>query len=66
MKQNKQQATQHDPWNDLVQDTALTNVPLEQVLRQLRVSQTEATVVKEGLVDQVTRLCQEKSAARKK
>jgi hypothetical protein len=65
MKQNKQQATQHDPWNDLVQDTALTNVPLEQVLRQLRVSQGEASAVKEGLADQVTRLCQDKPARKK-
>jgi hypothetical protein len=65
MKQNKQQMTQHDPWNDLTQNTALTNVPLEQVLRSLRVSSGEAHAVKDGLLDQVTRLCQDKPARKK-
>ena len=65
MKQNKQQTTAHDPWNDLAQNTALTNVPLEQVLRALRVSQGEANAVKDGLLRQVTRLCQDEPARKK-
>jgi hypothetical protein len=65
MKQNTQQATQHDPWNDLTQDAGLTNVPLDQVLRSLRVSQREATAVKDGLLRQVTRLCDDPPARKK-
>jgi hypothetical protein len=65
MKQDKQQTTQHDPWTDLAQDAGLTNVPLEQVLRSLRVSQGEATAVKDGLLTQVTRLCQAEPARKK-
>jgi hypothetical protein len=65
MKQNQQQTMQHDPWNDLTQNAALTNVPLEQVLRSLRVSQGEATAVKDGLLRQVTRLCQDEPARKK-
>jgi hypothetical protein len=65
MKQNKQQTTQHDPWMDLAQNTALTNVPLDQVLRSLQVSQGEATAVKDGLLRQVSRLCQDQPARQK-
>jgi hypothetical protein len=65
MKQNQPQTMQHDPWNDLTQNDALTNVPLEQVLRSLRVSQGEATAVKDGLLRQVTRLCQDQPARKK-
>ncbi len=65
MKQQKPQTTYHDPWNDLTQNAALTNVPLEQVLRSLRVSQGEATAVKDGLLNQVTRLCQDEPARKK-
>jgi hypothetical protein len=65
MKQNQPQTMQHDPWNDLTQNDALTNVPLDQVLRALRVSQGEATAVKDGLLTQVTRLCQDEPARKK-
>ena len=32
----QEQTTQRDPWNDLAQNADLTNVPLEQVLANLR------------------------------
>ena len=60
MNRKQEPTLQHDPWNELVQDTALTNVPLEQVLRQLRVSQAEARAVKKGLLSQVNTLCDDK------
>jgi hypothetical protein len=60
MKRTNEQATQHDPWNDLVQSSGLTPVPLEQVLQQLRVSQPEANAVKKGLLTKLNRICDDK------
>lgn len=59
MKQRKPQPTAHDPWQALVRDTTFTAVPLEQVLASLRVSEREAHAVKQGLLAQVTQLCEE-------
>ena len=61
----QEQTMQHDPWNDLVQSAELTNVPLEQVLARLRVSQREAGAVKKGLLDQVSQLCDDKPARKR-
>jgi hypothetical protein len=61
----QEQTTQRDPWNELAQNADLTNVPLEQVLANLRVSQREATAVKKGLLDQVSQLCDDTPARKR-
>ena len=60
MKQAKQQlGGQHDPWAELTQDGALAAVPLGQVLARLRVSEREAQAVRQELIAEVNRVCQE-------
>lgn len=56
MSGKRMKVADHDPWRDLVADETLTNVPLGQVFSRLRVSAQQAGAVKQGLLDELTRL----------
>jgi hypothetical protein len=56
MKGKRTKVADHDPWSDLLADETLTNVPLGQVFPSLRMSAQQAGAIKQGLLDELSRL----------
>jgi hypothetical protein len=56
MKRKESKTVNHDPWTDLLNEAAVQPVPLGQVFEGLHVAAPQAGAVKEGLLEELTRL----------
>jgi len=56
MKRKESKTVNHDPWAALLNEAAVKPVPLGEVFEGLHVAAPQAGAVKEGLLEELTRL----------
>jgi hypothetical protein len=56
MKRKESKTMNHDPWTALLNEAAVKPVPLGEVFEGLHVAAPQAGAVKEGLLEELTRL----------